>query len=60
MMGLDFTEKEKYYALLQGDKLKLFDTQANAYSIFDMKIEATGLKQVHTIYRSYSENLDIG
>lgn len=44
MVGLEFTEADKYYALLQGDKLKLFDNQKNAYAIFDMKVEATGLK----------------
>jgi hypothetical protein len=43
--ALDLNEGERVYALLQGDKLKLFDNQINAYGYFaNMKLEAVGLK----------------
>jgi hypothetical protein len=51
---------DKFYALLQGDKIKLFDSKINAFGYFtNMKYEAVGLSQVYTIYRNYSETHDM-
>jgi hypothetical protein len=59
-MEIDQDIGDKYYCLLQGDKLKLFSSQENAYGYFNlMKKDVYGLKHVLTIYRNYSENHEI-